>query len=295
VAPFPVVPVMRANVSLSLHLEGPTVAFGSDFSGSVTLFNKGPSPFGADIGQPLRAVLVRFGSDRVAGVYGGDIVGTGLLVELAPRRSETICVVGGTARCDGGTGSALPHGLCGVTVLVRDEGANLSARAPSLSARRVGTAVLALPVAPARAPAKPAVLRVVTVSTEGAILSARALAPPVGCSVASALFSPRATVIADMACGARESLVELSPRTGRVLRTLVAVARGHALLLGPIDESGKCAHVRHCSADIAGAIGGSLVRPFGRALHEVESTPARHARGEMRPLRSLGAPLARKR
>lgn len=102
-----------------------------------------------------------------------------------------------------------------------------------------GTAVLVLPVAPARARAKPAVLHVVTVNTEGAMVSARALATPAGCRVASALFSPRATVIADMACGARESLVELSPRTGRVLRTLVAVAGGQVLLLGPIDQGGN--------------------------------------------------------
>ncbi len=127
---LPVVPDRRDNVALSLHLDTTTVSSGSNFTGTVALINKGPRPFEADIGQPLLAMLVKVGSNRVVGIFSGGTAGTGLRVRLAPRRSETIRVRGGTARCDGGTGSALPPGLYGVTVLVRDENASLPGEVP---------------------------------------------------------------------------------------------------------------------------------------------------------------------
>lgn len=45
--------------------------------------------------------------------YGDNpsvIGGTGFTVDLAPGESRTVPVVGGTARCDGGIGSALAPG-----------------------------------------------------------------------------------------------------------------------------------------------------------------------------------------
>lgn len=96
-------------------------------------------------------------------------------------------------------------------------------------------AVLALTARPARAP----VLHVVTVGPGSRIVRNRALAPPAGCEFGSALFSPKATIIADMSCGERTSLVELSPLTGRVLTTLVAAEGGRTMFLGPVDKSGN--------------------------------------------------------
>ncbi len=122
---LPAVTDVRHNVVLALRLKGPTVVSGSDFTAVVTLTNEGSSTFATDIGQPLEAVLVRTGSRRVVGVYTEGIAGTGLMVRLAPGRSELVHVVGGTARCDGGIGSALPAGDYGVVVLVRDESADL--------------------------------------------------------------------------------------------------------------------------------------------------------------------------
>jgi hypothetical protein len=117
----PVVPQLRHRVYLQLRLNTPAVASGSDFAGTVTLTNEGSSSFSTNIGQPLEAVLVKAGSRRVVGVYVDGIAGTGLLVKLAPGRSARVKFVGGTARCDGGVGSALPAGEYGVTVLVMDE------------------------------------------------------------------------------------------------------------------------------------------------------------------------------
>jgi hypothetical protein len=122
---LPAVTDVRHSVALALRLKGPTVVSGSDFTAVVTLTNDGSSTFATNIGQPLEAVLVRAGSRRVVGVYTEGIAGTGLLVRLAPGRSELVHVVGGTARCDGGIGSALPAGEYGVVVLVRDESADL--------------------------------------------------------------------------------------------------------------------------------------------------------------------------
>jgi hypothetical protein len=74
-----------------------------------------------DTGQPMQAVVVRPGTTHVVGVYSGGIAGTGYGPRLAPGRSSSVDVIGGTARCDGGYGSALPPGRYQVVALVMDE------------------------------------------------------------------------------------------------------------------------------------------------------------------------------
>lgn len=118
---LPPVPDLRHGVALTLRLKGPTVISGDDFAGTVTLTNESSSKFATNIGLPLEAVLVRAGSRRVVGVYAGGIAGVGLVVKLERGGSQSIPFVGGTARCDGGTGSALPAGYYDVAVLVMDE------------------------------------------------------------------------------------------------------------------------------------------------------------------------------
>lgn len=111
------------GLSIALVLGRASVTSGDDFVGKVRLHERGPGTLSMNIGQPLQAVLVRPGSLRVVGVYVDGIAGTGQIVSLAPGQSTTVRVVGGTARCDGGTGSALPAGTYGATVLVSAEGA----------------------------------------------------------------------------------------------------------------------------------------------------------------------------
>jgi hypothetical protein len=86
----------------------------------------GAGSLSMDPGQPVQAVVVRKGTIRVVGVYSGVIGGTGYPVKLARGQSKTVAVIGGTARCDGGTGSALPAGPYGVMVQISDEGAGPS-------------------------------------------------------------------------------------------------------------------------------------------------------------------------
>jgi hypothetical protein len=110
------------GLSLAFVPDSGAVTSGDDFVGQVALHEQGPGTLSMNIGQPLEAVLVRPGTERVVGVYAEGIAGTGQTVRLAPSQSTSVHVVGGTARCDGGTGSALPAGTYWATVLVTNEG-----------------------------------------------------------------------------------------------------------------------------------------------------------------------------
>jgi len=61
------------------------------------------------------------GTHQVVGVYGGGIAGTGYAVRLDPGQRSQVTVIGGTARCDGAIGSALPAGQYQMLAVVMDE------------------------------------------------------------------------------------------------------------------------------------------------------------------------------
>ena len=109
------------GLRLSLHLDRASVTSGADYLGTVRISELGPGMFSMDPGQPVEAVVVRTGTRKVVGVYSGGIAGTGYPVHLARGQSKTVAVIGGTARCDGGTGSALPAGSYGVMVQISNE------------------------------------------------------------------------------------------------------------------------------------------------------------------------------
>jgi hypothetical protein len=109
------------GVSLSLHLKTGTVRSGDMVTGSVDIANRGTAPFFMDTGQPLQAVIVRPGTQRIVGTYTGGIAGTGYGRRLAKGQHENVPTFVGTARCDGGLGSALPPGKYQAVVLVMDE------------------------------------------------------------------------------------------------------------------------------------------------------------------------------
>ncbi|MGO9965599.1 MAG: hypothetical protein ACLPUG_19515 [Acidimicrobiales bacterium] len=113
---------LPAGLHLALRLEHGSVRSGANFFAAVVMSEGGPRSFTIDTGQPLVAVLVRPGTRRVVGVYSGAIAGGGDGLHVKPGRSSTIPVIGGTARCDGGLGSALPPGTYQVIVRVAPEG-----------------------------------------------------------------------------------------------------------------------------------------------------------------------------
>jgi hypothetical protein len=110
------------GLQLELQLKHDSVRSGASFAATVIVSEHGPGDFSMDTGQPLSAVLVLPGTLQVVGIYGGMIGGTGYLTHLTSGETSTIPVVGGTARCDGGLGSALPPGTYQVIVRVAPEG-----------------------------------------------------------------------------------------------------------------------------------------------------------------------------
>jgi hypothetical protein len=109
------------GLHFALDLPSPSIQSGSNFGGNVAISESGPGSFQMDTGQPIEAVVVVPGTRRVVGVYGEGIGGTGYVKDVTPGQSETIPVVGGTARCDGGVGSVLPPGHYQVIVQVAPE------------------------------------------------------------------------------------------------------------------------------------------------------------------------------
>jgi hypothetical protein len=112
---------LPAGLHLALRLRSRTVRSGSMLTGNVVESESGPASFFMDTGQPLEAVVVRPGTRQVVGVLSGGIAGTGYGPRVGPGESGMVPVVGGTARCDGGIGSALPPGRYQVVVRVAPE------------------------------------------------------------------------------------------------------------------------------------------------------------------------------
>ena len=96
--------------SATLDLTPPRVRSGQNLEGTVVFRNRGASAVRVDSVQPVEIVITRPGTRRVVGVYSGGIAGTGYAPLLGPGQSRAVRIVGGTARCDGGLGSALPPG-----------------------------------------------------------------------------------------------------------------------------------------------------------------------------------------
>lgn len=118
----PTLPV-PAGLHLTLVVARDRLPSGSSFQGGVVVSEKGSGSIVMDTGQPLQAVIVRPGTRRVVGVFAGAIGGTGFGPRLHGGQPSTIPVVGGTARCDGGIGSALPPGNYQALVVVAPESA----------------------------------------------------------------------------------------------------------------------------------------------------------------------------
>lgn len=112
---------MPQGLHITLRLRSDVVGYGDNFKDEVDIVEDGSKPFDMDLGQPLNAWLVRRGTRRVVGVYAGGILGTGYVTRLKTGHLRPIPIVGGTARCDGEIGSALPPGVYNVVVLVAPE------------------------------------------------------------------------------------------------------------------------------------------------------------------------------
>jgi hypothetical protein len=100
-----------AGYSSVLQLRSRVIKVGADLQGHVTFHNPSTTQSVAVFtDQPIEVVITKLGTRRVVGVFTGAIAGTGYLPSLAPGKSDNVDIVGGTGRCDGGIGSALPAG-----------------------------------------------------------------------------------------------------------------------------------------------------------------------------------------
>jgi len=99
------------GLHLALTLENRTVSRSDPAAaGSLKVRYDGPGTFDLGPGRPIVAHLVKPGTRTVIGTYTGGTFGTGLAVHLSAGQEQTIDVIIGIARCDGGIGSALPPG-----------------------------------------------------------------------------------------------------------------------------------------------------------------------------------------
>ena len=111
------------GLHLAVTLKHRTVSRSdSAAKGSLELRYDGTGTFVLDPGRPIVAHLVRPGTRTIVGTYLGGTRGTGLLVHLTAGQEQTIDVLIGIARCDGGIGSALPPGTYGVRVPLGPDG-----------------------------------------------------------------------------------------------------------------------------------------------------------------------------
>ena len=116
--PTPVPP----GLVLSLHLAHATLTSGGLGTATLLVQNNGPKVFQMDTGIPLVAQLVRPGTRRVVATFDSGVGGVGGGPNLAPGQKDAIPVLFGTARCDGGIGSAAPPGHYDVLVFMTPEG-----------------------------------------------------------------------------------------------------------------------------------------------------------------------------
>jgi hypothetical protein len=118
---MPAATPLHSGLVLTLILARPTVRSG-DFGGaSLVVINLGSGVFAMDTGEPLVAQVVKPGTRRVVGTLSIPTVGTAYGRPLELGQSYTIPVLFGTARCDGGIGSATPPGRYSVLVYMDPE------------------------------------------------------------------------------------------------------------------------------------------------------------------------------
>jgi len=118
---MPVGDPLPSGLNLKLIVEHRTIKTGDFGHATLVVSEGGPGAFQMDTGQPLVAQVVRLGTRHVVGTYDAGIGGTGYGPRLEAGQVEKIPIVFGTARCDGGLGSAMPTGRYDVVVYMHSE------------------------------------------------------------------------------------------------------------------------------------------------------------------------------
>lgn len=96
--------------SAVLTLHSTKIRSGAAINGSVRFTDGSKENVRVVTGSPVEVVITKLGTRRIVGIFSGAIGGTAYSHVLSPHQSFSLGAIGGTARCDGGIGSALPPG-----------------------------------------------------------------------------------------------------------------------------------------------------------------------------------------
>ena len=102
--------LVPAKYSATLDLRSRRINVGGNLKGVVVFRDTSPQRIQLSWESSNEIVITKPGTRRVVGVLSGAVAGTGMALSLSPHQTQSVGIVGGTARCDGGVGSALPAG-----------------------------------------------------------------------------------------------------------------------------------------------------------------------------------------
>ncbi len=97
-----------------------SVQSGHDGRGTVTVTNTSNASVSFSGGTPYAAVLLKPGTDELAGVYDSEIAGVGSGATLRSGEHLTVDMLIGTASCDAVAGYAVAPGIYDVIVVLND-------------------------------------------------------------------------------------------------------------------------------------------------------------------------------
>ena len=118
---MPVGDPLPSGLTLKLVVDRRTLKAGAEGNAVLVEHETGSGTFQMDTGQPLVAWLVRPGTRKVVGALDVGTAGTGYAPQVKKGQDGRIPVAFGTARCDGGVGSAMPPGHYDVVVYMHPE------------------------------------------------------------------------------------------------------------------------------------------------------------------------------
>jgi hypothetical protein len=99
-----------APYSTTLTLRSTRIKVGQNFTGNVAFHNTSEMSLSYLTIDTVEAVVIRPGTRRAVGIFTGQFALPGLVINIGPGQTKNIFAIGGTGRCDGGYGSALPPG-----------------------------------------------------------------------------------------------------------------------------------------------------------------------------------------
>jgi hypothetical protein len=94
----------------TLTLRSTRIKTGHIFFGAVAFHNTGTTTLSYRGIGSAEAVIIKPGTRRVVGIFTGAFAASAGIFTLGPGQTESMPLIGGTGRCDGGSGPTVPPG-----------------------------------------------------------------------------------------------------------------------------------------------------------------------------------------